>query len=275
MPQVTLSTGVTLDVIDEGTGGDCAVVLVHGYTGGKWYWRQTIDRLALKRRVLALDLKGHGASEKPNPDIEPYDIERYCEEIAQVIHARDVGPYLLVGHSMGGMIALTYGQGSYNGGLRGLAIIASTGRVAMPEGFGDDYRPFVNMMTSGEMPEDTQRAFNALGFATAFAEAHPEVVEENYVRSLDTPGSVQAALLVAMFEGYSTAPLERFADIDRPTLLVCADQDLLTPAEDTEALAKIIPDCRLVRMENAGHSIPLEAPDALCDVLETFLAELT
>ena len=77
-----------------------AVVLVHGITESRETWRPIIEALGGRHRVLAVDLRGHGASRRQ----PPYDIATYGADVAETIAAVGLTAPLLVGHSLGGVV---------------------------------------------------------------------------------------------------------------------------------------------------------------------------
>ena len=77
-----------------------AIVLVHGITENRETWRPIIEALAADHRVLAVDLRGHGASDRE----PPYDPPRYGGDVAETIAAAGLTEPLIVGHSLGGVV---------------------------------------------------------------------------------------------------------------------------------------------------------------------------
>jgi pimeloyl-ACP methyl ester carboxylesterase len=87
----------------HGTRGE-PLVLVHGYTGDVTDWEHQIAGFAASHRVLVMDHRGHGRSGAP-PDRGSYTIERMADDVEALAARVGFGPYHLVGHSMGGMVA--------------------------------------------------------------------------------------------------------------------------------------------------------------------------
>lgn len=83
--------------------GDLALVFVHGWCGCRSFWKEQLDVFAEKRRVVALDLAGHGASGK---DRKEWTMDAFATDVEAVIKAADVKRAILVGHSMGGPVSL-------------------------------------------------------------------------------------------------------------------------------------------------------------------------
>lgn len=94
--------GVRLAYTDTGAG-DPAIVFVHGWTCDHTHWRPQVPAFEKSHRVLALDQRGHGASEKPDQD---YTIAGFAADLAKFIESLSLDRPVVVGHSMGGVITL-------------------------------------------------------------------------------------------------------------------------------------------------------------------------
>jgi pyruvate dehydrogenase E2 component (dihydrolipoamide acetyltransferase) len=98
--------GLTVHYVAAGRGP--AVLLVHGLGGFAESWRWNMDALAERARVYALDLPGFGQSAKPSAH---YDLDFFAAAIDAFLHAMRIGPVSLVGHSLGGAVAVRYALG--------------------------------------------------------------------------------------------------------------------------------------------------------------------
>jgi pimeloyl-ACP methyl ester carboxylesterase len=103
MPYIATDDGVRIHYETFGEAGE-PLVLVHGFTGDIGDWDEQVAAFSGTHRVLALDHRGHGASEAP-AGLEAYSIERMALDVEAVIEDAGIGRYHLVGHSMGGGVA--------------------------------------------------------------------------------------------------------------------------------------------------------------------------
>lgn len=103
MTSVTTTDGTTIAYDDEGRGRP--LVLVHGITESRRSWDPLLDALASRWRVVRIDLRGHGESDRR----APYDPVTMAGDVAAVVEALGLGEPLLVGHSMGGVVVSAYG----------------------------------------------------------------------------------------------------------------------------------------------------------------------
>lgn len=99
--------GVRVRAVEAGEPGAPPLVLVHGFLVSHAEFDDVIDALATRFHVIAPDLPGFGDSEKPSPSRYPYGIEAFAESVADLMAAFGVGRAHVLGHSMGGAVALT------------------------------------------------------------------------------------------------------------------------------------------------------------------------
>ena len=111
-----------LHCLVRGDVGDACVVLVHGNGGHARWWDALVPALVPGWRILAPDLRGHGESAWAEPPA--YRIDDYADDLGALLDALVVGPVALVGHSMGGRIAVRYAA-AHPERMRGLAILDS------------------------------------------------------------------------------------------------------------------------------------------------------
>ena len=102
MIRVEVEDGVRYAVRDDGAG--MPVLLLHGFTGSGASWVDWLPNLALRYRMLAVDLLGHGDSDSPAP--ERHAIERQAADLATILRRLDAAPAHVLGYSLGARIAL-------------------------------------------------------------------------------------------------------------------------------------------------------------------------
>lgn len=265
------------------------VVLVHGWgmNSGIWYYqRRSLSRAF---RVVTYDLRGLGRSGRPRT--RDYSLETQARDLEAVLQGVD-RPAVLVGHGIGGMIALT------------LAAIA-------PETVRRRVAAFVLIDTTHTDPTRTVPGawfFHAVktallrplcrlmiwlaplvwfGNQLSFANGTAHVVSAlvgcggSQTRSqLDFATSLTVSVWPATLARGSLAMLryERsavLARIDKPTLIVCGENDRLTTLRASEAMRDAIPDARLVILRRAGHLSFMERHEMLDRELADFIASVS
>ncbi|MEZ0309083.1 MAG: alpha/beta fold hydrolase, partial [Ramlibacter sp.] len=113
--------------VDDGGSGGLVVLFVHSFAGDARHWRAQLQHVRLRRRAIAIDLRGHGRSDAPASG--DYSVPALAEDIAAVTDALGLKRFVLVGHSMGGAAATAY-AGKHPDRLAGLVLAGTPGRAA-------------------------------------------------------------------------------------------------------------------------------------------------
>jgi pimeloyl-ACP methyl ester carboxylesterase len=264
-----------LEYAEAGAGGR-PFMLVHGFTGGKEDFTDWLDPLAAAGwHAVAPDVRGHGSSEKPD-DVSQYTFDELATDVLSL--AADLwgadAPFVLLGHSMGGMVAQV-------AALRSPERIA--GLVLMDTLHGP--LPFVTRedIDLAKMVV-TERGID--GLAAALKERADALVSPVHERLLrERPGyqefndrkftatapAAYAGLVEAMF--VATDRLDALRSLSMPTLVITGEHDgpIVGPSRD---MADAIPGAELAVIADAGHSPQFENPDAWWTAISTFLARV-
>lgn len=235
---------------EDGDRG-ATLVLVHGAGGNHMHWPAELRRLP-DAVVYSLDLPGHGKSDGPARAA----IGEYMEALRAFVDALGLARFVLVGHSMGGAIALEYAL-RHGPRLAGLALVGTAGRLHVtPQilaGLRTDFARTVELLAAQSYAEDADPARLRL-----------------FVRRLREVG---ADVLYADFVACDR--FDRLADLHRvstPTLVLCGAADRMTPVDDSRTLAERIPDAQLAVLPAAGHMVMLERPAEVAGLLTRWLS---
>jgi 3-oxoadipate enol-lactonase len=246
--------------------GEQTVVLIHGFPLSKAMWDSQISALSACARVVAIDLRGMGASSVPPG---PYLMETLAGDVAAVLDALDVRTAALVGHSLGGYVALAFAR-MYIERLERLALVCSRigadtpERAAMRRQLADD----------AEHTNSNARIIENMSVGTLAPrtrERHPEIVRKfREIAEKNDPRGLAAMLRgMAMRDGSEDIA----GDVDVPVLVVAGADDPLVGEPEARATAAAFPAGRLVCIEGSGHVPTLEAPDKLSACLVQFIGE--
>ncbi len=252
--------GGSVALYRAGKAGAEPVVLVHGLgKAGAEDWAKVMPALAERYDVYALDLHGFGQSDKGN---HLYSPSNYARSLEGVLGQRLKGPFTLVGHSMGGAVALAFAA-AYPARVRRLVLVDAAGvlhRSVYAEYLG---RAFAQR-TVGETRwlEQVLRVIQAeaenLPSNTGLALQRPEV-RARLLRG--DPGTIAAMALVD--HDFSRG----LRGLAMPTLIVWSSDDQIAPLRTGQALASVIPGARLVVIPDAGHAPQINAPERFNAVL--------
>lgn len=232
--------------------GDPAIVLAHGLLFDGGMWRGQIEALSALGRVIVIDGPGHGKSEPP----PRFMLEENADALFDAFGDLGIGSALVVGLSWGGMLAMRLAL-QHPTKVAGLALLdTSAERQTLRERIR--FRAFIAMHRRVGMPYGlfTKEVAPQM-FAPRTLVERPDLVEATYRRTMgfDREGVSRAALAVVV---HRTSVLERLTNIRAPTLVMCGREDLATPLEKSENIARAIPGARLVVLDGVGHMSPLE-----------------
>lgn len=262
MPLIDID-GTQLHVIDQGVGE--AVLLLHAFPFSSAMWSYQVEALESKYRVVAPDLPGFGQS-PPMDDPGSASLSRWADLLAMLIVHLDLGRVHVVGHSMGGYLAMEF--------LRSHAELAASVVLADTRSKSDD-----SDVWQARTDQQTQiRAGDSLeNLAKPLSErllsqdslARPELVE--YVRQLmvaSHPDGWIAALEAMKNRSDSLGALK---SLDLPTLVIVGERDRVTPLVEAHLMQSLVTDAELVEIAGAGHLPAIENPDVFDQVLIEFL----
>ncbi len=239
---------------ETGPGGAAPpLVLLHGAGGSAEHWPPEIRSLP-GRRVLAVDLPGHGAA----PGAGERSVAAYARAVADLLGRRGAAPAVVVGHSLGGAIALALAL-DFPALVAGLVLVGTGARLRVSPAI-------LEAAATPDSLAGTARIVAGWSFGPGVATA---AVEELARRLAATaPGLLHGDF--AACDAFDA--MDRLGEIRVPTLVVCGTEDRLTPPKYSAVLAQRIAGARLESIADAGHMAMLEDPAAVAAAISAFLA---
>ncbi len=257
--------GARIRYTDAGSGPP--VVLVHGFASSLETWDLLAPQLARRNRVIALDLKGFGWSDRPEGDYSP---EAQAKLVWALLDSLKIDRASVVGHSWGASIALAMT----------LAQPERVARVALYDAwvFEEQLPTFFHLARAPGLGEAMfslwydERPDDKLEHAFYDKDRIPEPLVAAVEKALERPGTKAAAL--AAVRGQRFADVEaRYRTITQPALVLWGREDEVTTLSMGERLARELPKARLVVYPRCGHFPMLEAATASTAELAAFLSQ--
>ena len=256
MRRLRLDDGVEIAYSVSGAGEP--VILLHCWACSSTFWREQIPTLAETHQVIAADFRGHGASSAPDAG---YSLEQLAHDIHTLIEHLGFGRAVVVGHSMGGMVAQQLAI-SHPADVKGLVLVATTS--ADPNGTMIS-AAIADLAKTDGYPIAFERNFDRW-----FVDASLSRVK-NWIKAemIRTPEEVALGLV----RDYRNLDLRsQLGGIDVPTLVIAAEGDTSTEVSASEVIARLITGAKLTVIAGSGHFVQLERPHEVTAAIVGFLA---
>jgi 3-oxoadipate enol-lactonase len=240
-----------------------ALVFAHGLGGGHLSWWQQVPHFRDRYTCVTFDHRGFGLSRDapggPGPDA-------FVDDLAALVEHLGVPDVRLVAQSMGGWACLGYAL-HHPGRVRALVMASTTGTLDDPEILRlfrahGAARPEAALVARGIHPacgERMAREQPALHFLYREVDALSHNLDKDAARRK----------LIAM----RTTPRGAVAALRAPLLCIAGEEDVVIPAAAVAVLASIVPDARLARVPEAGHSVYWERPETFNRLVDDFLRD--
>jgi esterase len=259
--------GLRFHYRDWGNPSAQPLLLLHGFTGHARSWDTFAAAMRDRYRVIALDQRGHGETEWA----ADYHPDRMVEDVDAFVRALGLKQFVLLGLSMGGRNAFSYAALHPEEVER--LIIVDIGPEVATAG-ANRIQTGVRANDIFDDPEEAVRASRAANPRPPDAELRHRVL--NNLMQLDD-GRWTFRYDKALRSGPPrprqdpAAAWTLLEKIRAPTLLLRGAESDVLDRETAEHMTRVIPDCRLVEVPDAGHSIPLDNPTGFREAVATFL----
>jgi pimeloyl-ACP methyl ester carboxylesterase len=261
-----LPNGVTLHLVDRGEGP--AVVFVHGVMMSSRFFERQVEHFSSNGRMVSPDLRGHGRSEKV---LRGHTIETYANDLRTLFAERRIERPVLVGWSMGAMVAWEYLKAFGQGSVAGLVVVDQPPSDWAWDGY--EFGLITAEVLAGMIdevqtePETLAAAFADLMQHEPDAEASAWMVEEITM----CPPAIAATILT----NQTLRDYRPFLpEITTPTAVFFGGDDKMTSPRAGEYIAGQIPGASLTVFERSSHLPFWEQPEDFNRALDAFLAEL-
>lgn len=231
------------------------VLFIHGAGGGQYTWSYQKGFLEKQFNPIIIELPGHGESEGEGEE----EIGRYAEHVLAFLKALGLQKVFLVGHSMGGVIVQTLALTQAEV-IKGIVLVGTGARLkVLPvilNGIKNNFEETVRMINQFAYSRKAPSDLIEKGISMMM-QCRPEVLYSDFMACdrFDLINEVEKIIL--------------------PTLLLCGDDDQLTPVKYSQFLHSRIKGSKLEILPNAGHMVMMEAPQAFNEKIREFISNPT
>jgi len=251
----TVANGISVNYSETGAG--FPIVLVHGLSDSSIFWAPLIPNLSKHYRTIALDLRGHGESEKPDA---PYSVELFSEDLLCFLQKLEILNAHIMGLSLGAAVAQQLAL-DHPERVRSLILISSFSYIDSE--LRRNLEILRERITTGGIPAFFDAAVRLVlipeiisANTQAISEAKRECIRVNS----------RTSIIHAIDACINFNNRDKIAQISQPTLIISGRQDALSPIHLAEQIHHSIPNSRWKIIEGVGHNLLL--PDKMPELTE-------
>jgi non-heme chloroperoxidase len=259
---IKLKTGVNLQFVEQGDPQGTPVVLLHGFTDSWHSYELVLPYLPASVHAFALTQRGHGDSDKP---LNGYDPKDFAADVAAFLEARKLKAAVIVGHSMGSVIAQRFALDYPEKSLGTVLVGAFAGFK-----HNEAVQGFAQVLDTLNDPVSEQ-------FATEFQQSTlanpvpPSFLQTVIKESLKVPARVWKSVGADLFRADYVSQLGGYT---KPALIIWGDKDVFSPKADQELLNNTFKGSRLLVYKGTGHGVHWEDPVKFADDLVSFVKQI-
>ncbi|MGF1521178.1 MAG: alpha/beta fold hydrolase [Leptolyngbyaceae cyanobacterium] len=239
-------------------GCDLALVFLHYFSGAAVSWQWVIEKLEPNFRCVAFDLPGFGDA----PSLTHPSLQGYATSVRQALAELELGEFVLIGHSMGGKIALQVAAEPRIKGLRQVVLVAPSPPTQEPmpqenkERLLNNHPSRISAETTVE--ESTQKELPDSRKETAI-QTHMQAEE--------------SAWNWWLLEGMNNSIADQMQNVQVPVTVIASHDDPVIPYETIQQdVMGLLPKVELVELSGTGHLMPLEIPDEISQVIRQLVS---
>jgi non-heme chloroperoxidase len=268
--RITGGGSTQLHLVETGNPSGRPIVFIHGFSQCWLAWSRQLDsELAENYRLVALDLRGHGLSEKP---ADAYgDSKLWADDVDSTIRALDLDRPILCGWSYGALVILDYVRHYGEDAIGGIHLVDAITKLGSDEAFSV-LTPELLALVPGLFAADVDEATRALEAFVRMCFAHEPSAAEHYLvlgYNLSVPPSVRQALFSRSFDNDDLLPTIR-----TPTLITHGAEDAIVKAAAVDQHKAGIPHAEVDLLPNAGHACFWDDAEAFNGRLRAFVEGL-
>lgn len=250
----------TVSFIDKGKGR--VVVLLHGYLGSSRIWESKIDQLSKSYRIIAIDLPGHGATDNFG---YAHSMELMAKCVKSVLDNLRLKKYVIVGHSMGGYVALAFAD-LFPDNLKGICLYHSTAYADSEEKKKDRLRAI-------EVVKKDRNIYTKATIKNLFATKNLKYLKEEISFATAIAKATNKQGIIAALHGMKDRPSRDLilGLVEYPIMMVIGELDNVLNYQQLLEQFKLIKNGTLLYLEHDGHFGFLESPKLSNKTLRSFI----
>jgi len=244
------------------TSGKKPVLFLHALAMSAAMWREFAQHLKIDAPMYAIDMRGHGESDRPKG---PFTTAQFARDVLAVIDHLKVDRVNLVGCSMGGTVSMAF-AGQYPDRVQSLNLIDTTacyGADAKESWEKRGQQGFTQGLAS-LLAFQVER-----WFSTPFAEQNPSIVK--FYQDIFVKNEAACYLETCRMLGAADERAQ-LVNYKGPCSIVVGDEDYATPVAMSEEIASILPQAKLTVLKAVRHYSPIQAPELVASCIETSMA---
>ncbi len=228
-----------------------AVIFIHGSGENSIVWKGQLNDLNINYNLIAIDLPSHAESD----DFPELSLELYVDVIKKLVDFLKLRKVVLCGHSLGGAIVQEY-------------FFKNQKEVSALILCGTGARLRVSPMILNSLKNNYQEFLIGLPMGAFYRKTSKEIKEALVIEIAKTKPEVTYADF-KICDNFDV--MDKVASINVPCLIICGNEDKLTPTKYSQYFKDKVKDSKLVVIKDAGHMVMLEKPNVLNKAIEEFI----
>jgi non-heme chloroperoxidase len=261
--EVRLPNGVRLSYAEQGNPRGHAVILLHGYSDSWFSFSPILPLLDPKYHVYALDLRGHGNSDRPR---EGYTVRDLAGDVLAFMDDQRLARVTVIGHSMGSLVAQQVALRAPERVAR-LVLINSTARPGASRGLHE-----IAVAVRGFRDSVPESFIHDFQLSSVYRPVGAEFMSRVIAESRKLPLHAWRGAIEGML---ATEPAAALATSRIPALLLWGDRDGVFSREEQRELQQLIGTAELITYPETGHTPHWERPEEVVRDIHAFLARTT
>lgn len=255
----TVVKGNKIRYLEEGES-DNTIILLHGLGGYAERWSNTIPKLSSRYKVIALDLIGHGQSDKPQVDFTP---EFFRDSVLDFMESVSISNAFLIGNSLGGEIVAECAA-SQRSSIKKIVMVSPAGIMKRSTPVLDAYI----MAALYPTHESVKMAYQMM---SGDSKEISEQTVQTFISNMTLPNAKMVFLSTLLGMKNSPPVTDKLRFINVPTLLIWGGEDKMIPIEYSKEFVSSIPNCDFVIMNGCGHAPFEENSEEFANIVLEFL----